>query len=213
MSDEETTPRTAPVDVPPWSPRRHHRPTHPLDADTDDATLLAAVIDGPNQQAAMTLLHDRHAPAVRAVCTNQLRTDRHSIDDLVQDVFVLLHRHAATITDPHRLRHWLRKTAVNTCANHRTRAHKRHDVPLRPTTHGATPPRDFTDAIDDTDQARRLLGRLPATTAALLDAHYLREMTLPEIAHSRGTTTRSVTTQLSTARAHARRTAHRPTAA
>ncbi len=173
--------------------------------DPDDAALLAAVVRGDGITGAMALLYARHVDAVRKVCNSQLRSDRDSVEDVVQDVFVLLQRHAGTITNTQEMRRWLRRTAINACRNHRKRArHDREvavaDAPDRPGETG-----DFTDVLGHVDQVGQLLARMPAKPAALLAAHYLRGMTMAEIAEWLGSTAASIKTQMHQARRDARR--------
>ena len=194
------------MDVPPlWTGEGHVRSIDPFGDDPDDASLLAAVAEGRHARVAMALLYDRHADAVRRVCNNQLRTDRDNIDDLVQDVFVLLQRHAGTIDDPAKLRRWLRTTARNACVNHRARAYTQREVAVADAPEGRGHVADFADDLGHADQVARLLTALPPKSATLLDAFYLRGMTLVEIADWLGSTPGSIKTQIHRVRAEARR--------
>jgi RNA polymerase sigma-70 factor (ECF subfamily) len=188
-----------------WTGGGHVRSIDSFGEDPDDATLLAAVVDGRHARVAMALLYDRHADAVRKVCNNQLRTDRDNIEDLVQDVFVLLQRHAGGISDPALLRRWLRTTARNACVNHRARAHNQREVAVADAPDGRQDVADFTDELGHADQVARLLTLLPTKSAQLLDAFYLRGMTLAEIADWLGSTQGSIKTQIHRIRGEARR--------
>ena len=206
VAHDDGTPEGSRLGVPsPWTAGRHDQSIDVFGAAPDDGVLLTAVAERRQAQVAMALLYARHGDAVRQVCNNQLRTDRDSVEDLVQDVFVLLQRHAGTVADPRLLRRWLRRTARNTSLNHRARAYNRRELAVADAPDGQPSISDFTEALGHADQVERLLAALPAKSAAVLDAFYLRGLTLTEIADSFGSTPGSMKTQISRMRAEARR--------
>ena len=172
-------------------------------ADASDAELLRAAATQEHHGTAIAELHRRYADDVRAVCTNQLRRDPASIDDLVQETFLRLLIHAHTIHDPDRLIRWLRRTARHACHDHRRRAHHHREHPT--TDHPLTHVEDFTDLLADRDRVQRLLTHMDQRHAHVLTAHYLHGLSITDIATRMRLTPGAVRTLLYRARQEGRR--------
>ncbi len=85
----------------------------------DDASAIARCLAGESD--AYSVLHRRHAEAVRRYVSARV-SDRATIDDVVQDVFVRAYFAIGNLRDPARLRPWLLSIARNACADeHRRR--------------------------------------------------------------------------------------------
>ena len=168
-----------------------------------DAELLRAAATSEDHGTAIAELHRRYADDVRAVCTNQLRRDPASIDDLVQETFLRLLIHAHTIHDPDRLIRWLRRTARHACHDHRRRAHHHREHPT--TDHPLTHVEDFTDLLADRDRVQRLLTHMDQRHAHVLTAHYLHGLSITDIATRMRLTPGAVRTLLYRARQEGRR--------
>jgi RNA polymerase sigma-70 factor (ECF subfamily) len=87
-----------------------------------DAELVMAVGQGDHQ--ALDIIWRRYAPAVRSTLYSALGPD-HSIDDLIQDVFISLFRCASRLKNPSALKAYLLGSAVRIAAfERRTRGRR-----------------------------------------------------------------------------------------
>lgn len=175
-----------------------------LQTEVTDAELVRALAEGDDGGRAFAELHTRHVDAVRAVCTNQLRATPDSVEDLVQETFLRLLAHAATIRQPDKVVRWLRRTARFACHDHRERAHHRREAP-GPLPAEAAESLDFTDLLAEADRVDRLLQRMDRRHATVLRAHYLHGHDVAEIAHGLGMNAGAVRTALYRARQEGRR--------
>lgn len=173
-------------------------------AEADDAALVTALAQGSHAGVAFGLLYARHADAVRAVCNSQLRTDRGSVEDLVQETFVRLLRHAAGIREPGQVLAWLRRTARRACADHRDRAYQRREQ-VTDLNEDRLQTGDFTDLLVHADRVERLLAQMDRREAGVLRAHYIDGLPVAEIAGTLGISVGATKTQLYRARQQGRR--------
>jgi RNA polymerase sigma-70 factor (ECF subfamily) len=128
--------------------------------EADDATLIAAARLGDG--AAFASLFRRHADAVRTRITRLVGpvTER---DDLVQKVFIALHRGLPTFRSEAKLSTYLHRIAVNIAYDHLRGRHRapENEGPLDT----ATPVEQLGPALEDQVAARAELARV----LALLD--------------------------------------------
>ncbi|MGC4091184.1 MAG: sigma-70 family RNA polymerase sigma factor [Polyangiaceae bacterium] len=95
-----------------------------------DAQLVADAADG--DRAAMGVIWDRYARLVRGVLVGVLGPDS-AIEDLMQDVFLALHKGARSMKDKGALRAYLIQTAVRSAAFELRKRKVRRWVGLSPT--------------------------------------------------------------------------------
>lgn len=92
----------------------------------DAGDLQAARQGGPEGQAAMARLYDRHAAVVLAVCRQHLGPDAGSAsDDALQETFIRAYRMLDRLDSPDRLRPWLYGIARLVCSEMRRAAARR----------------------------------------------------------------------------------------
>jgi RNA polymerase sigma-70 factor (ECF subfamily) len=127
------------------SPQPHPRPVL-----VDDAALARAVMRG--EQNASVALWDQYSPFVRRLLLRVLGGDD-EIEDMVQDVFLSLHRSMHTLRDPQALRAFLMQVTTRVAASVLRRRKLRRW--LRLTEHGTVP-----DVAVDDGHARAAMGRL-----------------------------------------------------
>jgi RNA polymerase sigma factor (sigma-70 family) len=91
----------------------------------DDATLVARARSG--DAAAFRAIYDRYAPRLYGLCVSATG-DRATGGDLLQEVFLQVHRHLAQLERPERLREWLFAIAMNAVRAHAGGEKRRHEV-------------------------------------------------------------------------------------
>src|SRR5512142_912477 len=96
-------------------------------AERSDEELMAAYVDG--DQAAFRELFARHAPLLTRVVRAQLKSDEET-RDLVQQVFLQLHRARRDYRKGDPLRPWLFTIAYNLCRDRWRAMGHRHEVPI-----------------------------------------------------------------------------------
>jgi RNA polymerase sigma-70 factor, ECF subfamily len=137
------------------------RAVHDPAAEPSDDALIAAARDG--DQAAFTALFRRHADRVRSLLTRLVGpvVER---DDLVQQVFLALHRSLATYRGDAALTTFLHRIAVNVACDHLRARKRRRDEPTSEAglEHllGASDGRDHTSTRDELVRMFALLNRL-----------------------------------------------------
>jgi RNA polymerase sigma factor (sigma-70 family) len=171
--------------------------------DPDDLLLLRSLQAGIQPEAAAAILFGRYSAEVRVVCRAQLRRDPAAVEEMVNETFARLFRHAASIRDVNGLLPWLRRTAKHACIDRRRRASARYEEPQ---TIGSDriSARDHAEGVCVADLVRRMMDALPGKQAGLLHMRYLDGMDAGEIAEATGSTAASIRTQLYEARRAAR---------
>jgi len=91
----------------------------------DDAELLRRFIED-NDEAAFTVLVERHGPMVLGVCRRALG-HAHDAEDVCQATFLVLARKAGSIRKSASLGSWLHGIATRACANHRRKQARRQN--------------------------------------------------------------------------------------
>lgn len=139
----------------------------------------------------------------------RMRVDDRSIDDVVQDVFVVVHRRLDAFDDRMSMRGWLYGVTQRVVSDHRRRA-RRKDAPIMgsevdeqgeerfvsrfPAPHAAAEQSESIALLE------RLLQRLPAEKSEVLILAHLEQMTVPEIADCVGANVNTVYSRLRAAR-------------
>lgn len=123
------------------------------------------------------------------------------LDDLVQEVFLVLHARQDTLLDPSGIDPWLREVSRRVVAGHRRRAHRRHEIAFR------QPPETaeyalFDQALENGEQEERLhlaLGKLDEQSRDLVALHELGSLPLVDVAELVEADRKTVRKRLSTA--------------
>jgi len=146
---------------------------------------MAAYADGDH--AAFHELFERNAPLLTRVVRAQIRSDEEA-RDLVQQVFLQLHRARRDYRKGDPLRPWLFTIAYNLCRDRWRAAGHHHDVPIEQ----APPAADQASAADllqERQRANRLraaLVALPDDQRRVIEMHWFAELPLPDVAAALG---------------------------
>jgi RNA polymerase sigma-70 factor (ECF subfamily) len=159
-----------------------------------DETLLARVCDG--NQEALAYLFRRHSRVVRAICYRVLR-DASEADDLVQDVFLLVHRKCRTfdcLKAPARF--WILQMAYRRAISRRRYLTSRHFYTRVDIDNAAIHPidprmgvRQIEDSIDGrlgNGSLQKVFEALTENQRQTLRMHFMEGYTLDEIATKLG---------------------------
>jgi RNA polymerase sigma-70 factor (ECF subfamily) len=108
-------------------------------------------------------------------------------DDLVQEVFLVLHRRGVALADDGATRAWLRETAWRVASNHR-RGRRRADDRLVHVLPGAptATPEELTARAEIADRLASFLADLPSETRALFERIEIEGESAPEVARATG---------------------------
>jgi RNA polymerase sigma factor (sigma-70 family) len=161
---------------------RHLRRLAPAEGQSDltDAELLTLFLDR-REEAAFTLLLQRHGPMVLGVCRRILQ-DRHAMEDAFQATFVVLARRAAVIRKRHSVASWLYGVALRVARRVRAQAsvrsrHERLAATMSPRKLVHEPTwEDLREILDEE------LAALPEKYRAPLVLHYLEGKTQVQVA-------------------------------
>ncbi len=164
------------------------------DAQVSDGALLAQICEGNRE--AMACLFRRHARVVRAVAYRVLR-DTSEADDLVQEVFLLIHRLCKTF-DPSKgsARFWILQMAYRRAISRRRYLTSRHfytrldldDTEGQLADPRALPPRfeDSFEGILGTGGVQKVFDALSENQRQTLGLHFTEGYTFDEIAAKLG---------------------------
>jgi RNA polymerase sigma-70 factor (ECF subfamily) len=153
----------------------------------DEAGLLARIAEG--DERALEALHDRYAPAVRAVALRVTRAERFA-DEVAQDVFMAVWREAGRY-DPQRgapgpwLLRLTRNKAIDLVRREATVRRRTADVDLTLT----EAPDDVHDEVWSSLRRERLrvsIERLPADQRRAVELAFLSGLTHVEVAEREG---------------------------
>jgi RNA polymerase sigma-70 factor (ECF subfamily) len=136
-----------------------------------DEDLMVAVAHG--ERAAFRSLYDRHERAVFRFIARY--TGDRDVDDLVQDTWVRVVRHAGRFDPGRRFTTWLFQIAVNLCHDWHRRQRPTEPVGEAPAAGDGSAMRE---AVVD---ARRLLAQLPEAQRAVLVLRYFHDLSETEI--------------------------------
>lgn len=139
----------------------------------------------------------------------RMRVPESSLDDVVQDVFVVVHRRLSDYDPGAPLRGWLYGVLKRVVADHKRRA-RRKDSPLSGSeldedgeerfTSSAPSPTSLVERSEAVTLLDRLLAQLSAEKAEVLVLAHLEQLTVPEIAEGTGENLNTVYSRLRTAR-------------
>jgi RNA polymerase sigma factor (sigma-70 family) len=164
-------------------------------ASTHDARLIELIADGDN--AALTALFDRHAPAVTRYAW-ALATTRADAEELVQDTFVTVWRNAGRIVVETSALPWL----LVTCKNHGRNLARDHAASL---------PDDLVAPTDDEEAKHQLrwvlaeIDRLEPIDQRICQLCLVEGRPYKDVAAMLGTTVGAVKQRVSRARTRLRK--------
>jgi RNA polymerase sigma-70 factor (ECF subfamily) len=163
------------------------RTTH----DGSDEALFDAYLHG--DQDAFAMLVRRWTPTLRAVLRRGV-VEAAEVDELVQDVFLLLHRSARDFCPGRPLRPWILTIAFNLRRDHArrvTRRHRRLDAePLDAPEAILQPP--VLEQEQDRRRVQQALATLPAGQRQVVELRWFSDLSYPEIARMIGGTAGAV---------------------
>jgi RNA polymerase sigma-70 factor (ECF subfamily) len=170
----------------------------------EDADLVARAKGGDRR--AFDLLVERHLPRVWRVVYRVLR-HREDTEDVVQEVFVTVHRSLRDYRGDAKLSTWLHRIAVTRALNHAERAAERVRRSSEPLEAAGEPPATTPTplhALEAKELRKRLadcLERVPEAWRAVLALRDAEEMAYEEIAAVLGLALGTVRSRLARARA------------
>jgi RNA polymerase sigma-70 factor, ECF subfamily len=120
--------------------------------------------------------------------TKRLGVDEGSMDDVVQEVFIVVHARLSTVQHPEALRSWIYGIVRRTVSGHRrsSRATRARDTQLAieqaTLNESSTSPLDYAEQAGDVALLASLLAGLDATKRDVFELVELEEMSVPEAA-------------------------------
>lgn len=149
-----------------------------------DAELVAKVASGDPQ--ALSVVWERYAPAVRSALYACLGPD-HSIDDLLQEVFVGFYRRAGQIQNPSALRSYLLGAAVRSATfERRTRARRSRWLGIFASDVREVEQAPEAEANDLVRTLARLLASIPERAREAFVLRYVDDLSPAEVAVALG---------------------------
>jgi RNA polymerase sigma-70 factor, ECF subfamily len=152
-----------------------------------DTELVAAVAQGDH--AALEIIWNRYAGAVRSTLFSALGPD-HSIEDLIQDVFISFFRHADRLQNPSALKAYLLGSAIRIAAfERRSRGRRSKWLGVFKDHRVDADERQMPD-VEQGDMLlalRRVLGQLSERPRHAFILRYVEDLTVAEIAIAMGT--------------------------
>ncbi len=142
---------------------------------SDDATVIARVLDGDRQQFAQ--LVDRYQAALYRHAVSMV-LDYDVAADMVQDTFVRAYTKLGTCRDQTRFRAWLFQTLRHRCLDHLKDVRRKH-VPLDdagPIADTAEGPGARVERARLREEIRQALATLPETQREAFVMHYVEDM-------------------------------------
>jgi RNA polymerase sigma-70 factor (ECF subfamily) len=177
---------------------------------TDDpgAGEQPAVPNAPNRAAPLPSfrpVYDNYFDFVWT-CARRLGVPADAIDDVVQEIFIVVHARLETIERPASLRSWLygvvRRTVSTYHRGRHARANRESPEPSLEGSASTTQPSPLDLAVlsDEVKLLWRLLGELDAPKREVLVLAELEEMTMPEISEAIGVPLNTAYSRLRAAR-------------
>ena len=133
----------------------------------------------------------------------RLGVDSSLVDDVVQDVFIVVHRKLSTFEGRSSLRSWIYGITLRVVRDRRRSARRKPECAIEDDTVIADPSRDpQRDALrrEALDTLLRILDRLPEDQREVFVLAELEELTVPEIADAISTNPNTVYSRLRVAR-------------
>jgi RNA polymerase sigma-70 factor (ECF subfamily) len=160
----------------------------------------------PMQPPTFRAVYDQHFDFVWS-CTRRLGVPLEAIDDVVQEIFIVVHSRLKTLERPASLRSWLYSVVRRTVstyhrAQHTRTARESSDHPFDESADALQPsPLDLAVLKDKMELLWRVLGRLDPAKREVLILAELEEMSAPEIAEAVGIPLNTAYSRLRLARA------------
>ena len=148
----------------------------------------------------LTELYAQHTDGVRRHLRRFGAPDQ-DLDDLTQEVFLLLHAKAPTLSTIEPVDPWLREVCRRVAAGDRRRAHRRHEIAFREPPETAAEA-GFDQALEKGEQEERLhraLERLDEQSRDLVALHELGRLPLVDVAELVDADRKTVRKRLGTA--------------
>jgi RNA polymerase sigma-70 factor (ECF subfamily) len=138
-------------------------------------------------------------------CTRRLGVPPEAIDDVVQEIFIVVHGRLSTLKQPESLRSWVYGVVRRTVSSYHRARHVRtsRETPepaVDESTSFQPSPLDLAVLSDDLKLLWRLLGELDGAKREVLELAELDEMTVPEIALALGIPVNTAYSRLRAAR-------------
>lgn len=158
----------------------------------------------------MSSLHDAHADFVW-LSLQRLGVREADLEDMLQEVFVVVHRNLASYDGSSKVTTWLFGIAIKVAAAYRRKAHRRREelVDAVPETNEATSPEDMALARQQRRELESVLDELDVEKRAVFVMFEIDEMTCEEIAEVAGVPVGTVYSRLHAARKDFERAAQR----
>ncbi len=134
-----------------------------------------------------------HQDMVFSIAWHFLR-DRHSAEDVAQEVFFELHRHLDAIESDAHMTNWLRRVASRRCIDRTRRLRLRPRVGLESASEPSVPAQPGDPFLRD--HLQRLLDGLPARSRMAVILRFQEDMELTEVASAMGIPVGSVKSTL-----------------
>ena len=156
----------------------------PTEDDRCDEELFAAYLGG--EEAAFRMIVERWTPTLRATMRRGGIAPG-DIDDLVQDVFLHLHRSAADFRAGAPLRPWIVTIALNTRRDYNRRPLRRVEtVDVPDLADDAVPPPLAVERQQAAARVRSALDRLPESQRRVVELHWMSEVPFRDVARAVG---------------------------
>lgn len=148
-----------------------------------DRELILELQDGSLE--ALGAIYDRHRQLVYRTAL-AITGDTEAAADLLQDVFLRLHRFAGNIDSSRPLEPWLYRMTAN-LAYDWVKRRNRWPRPLEDLADwlvgsGKNPPYEAAERNDEWDQVQKAVAALPLTQRVVVALYYLNDLSLQEIA-------------------------------
>jgi RNA polymerase sigma-70 factor, ECF subfamily len=123
-------------------------------------------------------------------CTRRLGVRSEAMDDVVQEIFIVIHSKLSTLQQPESLRSWIYGIVRRTVSGYH-RAKRSHELPsvspdLEPRSPESRPltPLELTEQVDELRLLSSLLAELDEAKREVFVLVELEEMTVPEVAEA-----------------------------
>jgi RNA polymerase sigma-70 factor, ECF subfamily len=131
-------------------------------------------------------LYDQHFRFVWRLA-RRMGVDPSAIDDVVQEVFVVIHAKLDSLHSPDAVRSWIYGIVRRAVSEHRRAVRRSETVLTFPTEHAAVPhrpptPLELTELSSDRELLANLLGGLSDAKREVFILAELEEMSMPDIA-------------------------------